>query len=63
MDYRWIISHVGSDYGWALLDPTGERVSSGTAPSRAAAVVAAEQARWRIRQAEGDRSEGDQNSS
>jgi hypothetical protein len=39
MDYRWIISHVGSDYGWAILDANGERVLTGTAPSRVAAVV------------------------
>ena len=55
MDYRWIISHVGADYGWAILNANGERVSSGTAPSRAAAVLAAERARLEIRKA-GERS-------
>ena len=52
MDYRWIISHVGSDYGWAILDANGEPVSIGTASSRAAAVLAAERARVKIREAE-----------
>jgi hypothetical protein len=51
MDYRWIISHVGSEYGWAILDANGERVSSGTAPSPATAMVAAERARVQIREA------------
>ena len=52
MDYRWIISHIGSDYGWAILDANGERVLTGTAPSRIAAVLAAERARLQIREAE-----------
>jgi hypothetical protein len=63
MDYRWIISHVGSNYGWAILDADGERVSSGIAPSRADAVLAAERARLRIREAKRplkpDQPEGD----
>jgi hypothetical protein len=42
----------GSDYGWAILDANGERVLTGTAPSRVAAVFAAERARLQIREAE-----------
>jgi hypothetical protein len=64
MDYRWIISHAGSDYAWALLDQNGERVSTGTASSRAAAMLAAERARWKIREAKRplkpDQPEGDE---
>jgi hypothetical protein len=64
MDYRWIISHVGSDYGWAILDANGERVSSGTAPSRAEAVLAAERARFKVtgakRPLKPDQPEGDE---
>jgi hypothetical protein len=52
MDYRWIISHVGSNYGWAILDANGDPVSTGTASSRAEAVLAAERARLKIREAE-----------
>jgi hypothetical protein len=52
MDYRWIISQSGDNYGWAILDAKGERVSSGVSSSRAAAIVAAERARVRIREAE-----------
>jgi hypothetical protein len=64
MDYRWIISHAGSDYAWALLDQNGERVSSGIASSRAEAMLAAERARVKIRETASalDRPETNENS-
>jgi hypothetical protein len=51
-----ITAHTGGDrsfYGWAILDPSGVRVLSGYAPSRAAAVLAAERAIWRLQQTKG----------
>jgi len=45
MAYGYVTSikaHTGVDrscYGWAILDPSGVRVLSGYAPSRAAAVL------------------------
>jgi hypothetical protein len=53
-----INAHTGRDrsfYSWAILDPSGVRVLSGYAPSRAAAVLAAERAIWRL-QAKGIKS-------
>ena len=52
---RWITggsSLTLADYGWAILDANGEPVLTGTAPSRVAAVLAAERARLQIREAE-----------
>jgi hypothetical protein len=54
-----IKAYTGVDrscYGWAILDPSGVRVLSGYAPSRAAAVLAAERAIWRLQQTRGIKS-------
>jgi hypothetical protein len=48
-DYRWSLHQGQVEYAWAVFDQAGERVASGSAPSRAAAVLAAERAIWRLR--------------
>jgi hypothetical protein len=53
--YTWNLQeHPGggrASFSWVVLDPKGYRVKSGTAPTRAAATLAAEKIIWRFQRA------------